>query len=437
MPQHPADTYTILAVDDDRDALELVRTQFERRGYRVLTAQSAEEALDIFLASEVHLLLIDYVMPGMDGAQLVRAIRGFDPLIQIIIQTAHSADRPSQQVLDELEIQGYHDKAEGPQRLMAWVTVCLRAHRLIRQLGERERVQRELLSNLSHEFRAPLNIVLGYASLLLEQTFGALPPAACAPLRAVEQNARELSDVVDNVLEHTRLEAGIAEVSLGGVDIGPLLGEIERLGGTLLQQKPVSLAVHVDPELPIVESDAQKLRTILRNLFSNAVKFTRQGAIDVRAVRRADDLVITVRDTGVGIGKPQLDALFEPFRQGDGSSTRRHGGLGIGLALSRKYARLLGGDLTVESELERGTTVTLVIPGVSGVTSLAVQRQPRSSSCAGAPPPAITAHGVPDSINTWLGDTAWWPPTLGAFSISASLRWAFAALERLNPTGTA
>jgi signal transduction histidine kinase len=415
MSEPSRDAYTILVVDDDQDALVLTASQFERQGHRVLTAASADEAINVVLESEVHLAIVDYVMPGMDGAELVRAIREFDPFIQIVIQTAHAATRPSQQTLDELDIQGFHDKSEGPQRLMAWVTVCLRACRLIRRLRERERTQRELLSNLSHEFRAPLNVVHGYASLLLEQAFGAFSPAALAPLRAIERGVRELSDVIDNVLEHTCLEAGTAELSLGCVDIGPLLGELERLGGALLQHKPVSLSVYVDPELPIVESDAAKLRTILRNLFSNAVKFTPQGVIEVRAIRRSTDLVISVRDTGIGIAKAQVDILFEPFRQGDGSSTRRHGGLGLGLALSRQYARLLGGDLTVESEPGRGTTFTLTVPGVAGVTSLApsapnrVDTPPRATFHLASPAFPGASALQPGVLPRWLGDVASWP----------------------------
>jgi signal transduction histidine kinase len=407
------DRYTILVVDDEPDALTLAETQLARLGHTILLASSAEEALNLFLGNEVHLLLVDYVMPGMDGAQLVRAIRGFDPFIQIVIQTAHAAQRPSQAVLDELDIQGYHDKADGVQRLTAWVTVCLRACRLIRRLRESERTQRELLSNLSHEFRTPLNVAHGYANLLLEGAFGGLPTAAQGALRAVEENVRGLSAVVDNVLEHTRMNAGAAELSLGGVDIAPILAELERLAGPLLQDKPVSFSVHADPELPVIESDAQKLRTILRNLLSNAVKFTRRGTIDVRVSHVGDDVVIAVRDSGIGIAAAQLESLFEPFRQGDGSSTREYGGLGIGLALSRQYARLLGGDLTVESTLGMGSSFTLTIPAVVGISTL------------GTPVPA--PHTVAsDAVDAPADPTALpWP--------SAVVGWAMHYLERFLP----
>jgi len=410
------DRYTILVVDDDPDALTLAETQLARLGHRVLLAHSSDEALSLFLANEVHLLLVDYVMPGMDGPQLVRAIRGFDPFIQIVIQTAHAAARPSQQVLDELDIQGFHDKSDGVQRLAAWVTVCLRACRLIRRLRERERSQHELLSNLSHEFRTPLNIVHGYVQLLLDDAFGAVPAAAQNALRALEQNVRELADVIDNVLDHTRLQAA-AELSLGGVDVTPLLSELERLAGPLLRDKPVTFAVHAEPELPVIESDAQKLRTILRNLLSNAVKFTREGAIDVRVRHTGDAVVIAVSDSGIGIAATQLESLFDPYRQGDGSSTREHGGLGIGLALSRQYARLLGGDLTVESTLGAGSTFTLTIPAVPGIRTL--------DTPAAAPPPPRPQAVSPGNGSTDLLDPAW---------SSAVVGWAMHVLERFLPT---
>ena len=410
------DRYTILVVDDDPDALTLAETQLARLGHRVLLAHSSDEALSLFLANEVHLLLVDYVMPGMDGPQLVRAIRGFDPFIQIVIQTAHAAARPSQQVLDELDIQGFHDKSDGVQRLAAWVTVCLRACRLIRRLRERERSQHELLSNLSHEFRTPLNIAHGYVQLLLDDAFGAVPAAAQNALRALEQNVRELADVIDNVLDHTRLQAA-AELSLGGVDVTPLLAELARLAGPLLRDKPVTFAVHAEPELPVIESDAQKLRTILRNLLSNAVKFTHEGAIDVRVRHTGDAVVIAVSDSGIGIAATQLESLFDPYRQGDGSSTREHGGLGIGLALSRQYARLLGGDLTVESTLGAGSTFTLTIPAVPGIRTL--------DTPAAAPPPPRPQAVSPGNGSTDLLDPAW---------SSAVVGWAMHVLERFLPT---
>jgi signal transduction histidine kinase len=366
----PRETYTILVVDDERDVLIQLHAYLTRHGHRVLTAASGEEALQTFLTNDVHLLIVDYVMPGVDGAQLVRAIRGIDPFVQIVIQTGHARQRPPQTVLDDLDIQGYHDKTDGLQKLMSWVTVCLRAYRLIRRLQEREKAQREFITNLSHEFRTPLSVVHGYVSLILDRAFGAFPQSADEPLRAIEKNVRGLGSIIENVVAHARLEAGADEVMIGCVDIGPLAYEMERLGRRLIDHKPITLSVRVDHDLPIVQSDGPKLRMILQNLLANAAKFTNEGEIEMAVVRRGQDIDITVRDTGIGIAAEHLPAVFEPFRQVDGSSTRRHGGLGIGLAVARQYARLIGGDLTAESALGVGSTFTLALPGVPGLASV-------------------------------------------------------------------
>jgi hypothetical protein len=143
------------------------------------------------------------------------------------------------------------------------------------------------------------------------------------------------------------------------------------------------------------------------------VKFTREGTIDVRVSHVGDDLVIAVRDSGIGIAATQLESLFDPFRQGDGSSTREYGGLGIGLALSRQYARLLGGDLTVESTLGTGSTFTLRIPAVLGVSTL------------GTPVPVARALGA-DAV-----DAPGHPVALPW--ASAVVGWAMQALERVLP----
>jgi len=186
----------------------------------------------------------------------------------------------------------------------------------------------------------------------------------------------------------------------------------------LLRDKPVTFAVHAEPELPVIESDAQKLRTILRNLLSNAVKYTREGAIDVRVRHTGDDVVIAVSDSGIGIPGTQLESLFDPYRQGDGSSTREHGGLGIGLALSRQYARLLGGDLTVESTLGAGSTFTLTIPAVPGIRTLDAPASPPA-------PPHRPERAAAVNGSTDLPALPWSAGVVG---------WAMDVLGRFLPT---
>jgi signal transduction histidine kinase len=138
--------------------------------------------------------------------------------------------------------------------------------------------------------------------------------------------------------------------------------EVTRLAGVLTEDGEVKFVTEIDPDVTRLRTDGSKLRTILRNLVVNAVKFTGQGTVTFRLVRRDDQVRLEVQDTGPGIGRDDLERIFEPFRQLDGSSTRRHGGVGLGLALARKQARLLGGDLEVQSEPGVGSTFALVLP---------------------------------------------------------------------------
>jgi signal transduction histidine kinase len=356
---------TILVVDDDEAILQSLRTLLEQEGHRVLTAQSGTEALEIMKTNELHLLLVDYFMPRMNGAELIEEIRRFDPMVQIVLQTGYSGEKPPREMLAALDIQGYHDKGRGPADLLLWVDVALKAHRTLKRLEERERLQAELVANVSHELRTPLNVIGGYTELLAEGEFGALQPDAMDVLARVKEACQELSDLVSDFLRYARVEAGVEVVGYAPVEVERLAAEMERLARVLLREESaVTVRVELDDAPSRVVSDPVKLRTVLRNLVNNAAKFTASGAIVVRFSGAAEDgLVVTVRDTGPGIAPENLEIIFEPFRQIDGSATRKHGGIGLGLALSRKLARLLGGDITVESELGFGSTFTLTLPG--------------------------------------------------------------------------
>lgn len=359
--------HVILVVDDDESILHSVRALLEREGHQVLTAQSGEAALEIIKSTELHLLLVDYFMPRMTGAELIEEIRRFDPLVQIVLQTGYAGEKPPREMLAALDIQGYHDKGRGPGDLLIWVDVALKAHRTLKRLEDRERLQAELVANVSHEFRTPLNVIGGYAELLADGEFGALEPAAVEVLGRVKDACQELSDLVSDFLRYARVQAGVEGAGREWIDVRQLAGEMERLARVLLREEgSVAVRVRVQDGLLHVSSDPVKLRTILRNLVTNAAKFTATGEIAVCFGRGAPGgLEVRVTDTGTGIARDHLDVIFEPFRQIDGSTTRAHGGIGLGLALSRKLAHILGGTLEVESTLGAGSAFTLALPRVA------------------------------------------------------------------------
>ena len=353
---------TILVVDDQVETLTSVRMLLEREGHRVLTADSGAGALTLLASEPVHLMLVDYFMPVMNGEELIRHVRAQDSLVQIVLQTGYAGEKPPRDMLRRLAIQGYHDKSDGPERLLLWVDVALKAHDQLAQLHIAERLKTELLANVSHEFRTPLNVIVGYLDLLRDGTFGICPPAAVPVFDKVLGNAAYLLELVEEFLDLSKLEAGAMVMRREAVDVGMFLRELGESFALLIRSRPVEFRVDVPDDLPAVAADGSKLRVVIQNLLSNAEKFTERGHIELSAVALdGGQVAIRVRDTGPGIAPEHHEAIFEIFRQlrpHDGQTK----GVGLGLALARRFARMMAGDITVESVVGSGTVFTVALP---------------------------------------------------------------------------
>jgi signal transduction histidine kinase/DNA-binding response OmpR family regulator len=232
----------------------------------------------------------------------------------------------------------------------------------------------QFLANMSHELRTPLNAILGYAMLLSEDAIEAKNEPVVADLDRIQQAGRHLLSLINEILDLSKIEAGKATLDRTVVDINALVRSAAITYDADTKRNGNSFTVDVDPEIGIMIGDEAKIRQCLTNLLSNAFKFTSNGtvALDVRIVEAAgkSDVVFTVNDSGIGIAADQMDTLFEPFRQGDGSSSRKFGGTGLGLAIARRLARMMLGDLTVESIVGKGTVFTLAVPLNAGTTSI-------------------------------------------------------------------
>lgn len=365
MPRLPASARsgsTILVVDDQDDALEAASVLLEGEGHEVLRCSTGQAALAVLAEHDVHLVLVDYCMPTMSGEELIQTIRARDRYVQIVLQTGYAGPRPPRQLLVELDIQGYHNKGDGPDALLMWVDVGLKEQRLIHELRERERVQAELVANVSHEFRTPLNIISGYAEMLLDAEFTPLPTVARTTIESIARTNRTLGELVDNFLQYARVDAGLATACADVNVTRELVRELEAFGSVLLKGPDVRFEAVVQSVPETFVTDAVKLRTILRNLIVNASKFTERGVVALNMAETASALVFRISDTGPGIAADKLETVFEPFCQLDGSSTRNRGGVGLGLALSHRLARVLGGRLHLESTVGVGSTFTLTIP---------------------------------------------------------------------------
>lgn len=224
------------------------------------------------------------------------------------------------------------------------------------------RAKSDFLATMSHELRTPLNAIIGYSDLLLESEFG--PPTAeqMDVLQHVQRNALELLDLVNAVLDLNRMEAGQMRVELQPVQVADVVREIEEETRLLHERSGLSFVCIVRNNLPVLHTDRRKLKVVLHNLISNATRFTPQGEVSVVASGRTGGVEISVSDTGIGIPGTAFDTIFEPFRQLDSSSTRRYSGAGLGLHIVKRFLALLGGTISVDSEVGRGSTFLVWVP---------------------------------------------------------------------------
>ena len=228
-------------------------------------------------------------------------------------------------------------------------------------LEDARRVKDEFLTNISHELRTPLTAVLGYVSLLVEGFSGPLTETQHGSLRQVKHASERLVSLIDDLLELTTLKRGGLELRLDSFDPREPLREAVQAGPG--PRDGVTFAV-AEPsgDLPSMRSDRKKIVKALVSVLENAYKFTVGGDVRVSLALVNGEAVYRVRDTGIGIAPELQQAVFDEFRQADGSATRRYGGSGLGLSLARRLARLLGGDLELESEPDVGSTFTLRLP---------------------------------------------------------------------------
>jgi signal transduction histidine kinase len=360
----PTAARTVVVLDAVPSTLNPARDLLGRSGYRVLAASSPADALATLSQDAVHVLVVD-AATGLDLVAFARQVRAHDPLVQIVVRAPASEALRARTATTP--ILAWHDSDAPLAQLVPWVDAAQRTYEQVAHLHVKERLKSEFLANVSHEFRTPLNVILGYMELLREGTFGACPTEAEGVFGKVVGNAAYLLDLIEELLDLARLESGKATFDAEPLALGPFLNELAELSALLVRDKPIRFVADIPSDLPFVTAEAAKLRVVVQNLIANATKYTVAGEVRLAAARHGHDrIAIAVQDTGPGIPSEHHEAIFDVFQRL--RTQEEHAkGVGLGLALARRFARMMGGDITLQSAVGVGSTFTVVLPTVGEV----------------------------------------------------------------------
>lgn len=374
----------VLVVDDDEVDRLTVRRGLAQSGLvaTIREARTADEAFGL-LASPIDCIFLDYNMPGTDGMQALRRIKSAVPTVPVVMLTGQGDEQVAVALMKAGAVDYVPKGAATPERLAASVRYALELRRAneqtrevferLRETAEAERAARaeaeqanrakaDFLARMSHDLRTPLNAIGGFTDLVLMGVHGPVTDEQRESLERVQRAQKHLLALINDILGFARLEAGQVELSIGPVEVEPVLQEVRQLMEPQATAKGLTIMWIVGPREARVNADKQRLKQILINLASNAVKFTETGTVTLGWDIAGSSVTMRVTDTGPGIAADKIGTIFDPFVQVGDSKVARNEGVGLGLAISRELTRLMGGTLSVQSSAGAGATFLLEFP---------------------------------------------------------------------------
>ena len=392
-----APTGEILIVDDDEIVRMIMRAELEEAGFSVRDAADGVQALEHCRERLPDLLVVDVMMPRMDGYELCRELRArpewaFVPILMatglddgVSVSKAYEAgatdfiSKPLQWVILKQRIRYMLRSARAFDVLRQNQDHLIQAKEAAEAAN---RAKTEFLSIMSHELRTPLNAVIGLSTMMLEQAFGALSGQYLQYAKAICGSGRHLLAMINDILDLARAEAGELTLTGGDLEISDVVRSADAVIRPLADKAGIEFTADVETGLPMVHGDAIQLERVLVHLLGNAVKFTRNGGSARLTVGLDADggLGLKVEDTGIGIPEDRLRAALAPFGQADSRATRNFEGAGLGLPLSRRLVELHGGTLELTSQPGRGTVVAVRFPASLFAANDGVSEQRRKAA---------------------------------------------------------
>ena len=370
---------SILVVDDDPVVRSLMRATLKTDGFTVFEAADGEEGCRLFDEHRHDLLLVDLIMPRMDGYELCRSLRSRQESAYVPIVVATSLeDVPSIAKAYDAGATDFIPKPINWLVLNHRVRYILRASRAFEELRRNQdrliaakevaeaanRAKSEFLANMSHELRTPLNAIIGFSGMMSDRIFGPLDQKYAEYASIIGDSGRHLLAIISDILDVAKADADRMMLAEERVDIEHVVELSSKIVEDMARRADIRFVTEVEDELPPVNADPAKLTQILVNLLSNAVKFTGPGGkVRLNVERREHHgLIFRVEDTGIGMSPEQIPIALEPFGQISNSMTRNHDGVGLGLPLTKRLIELHGGTIDLASAPGKGTIASIHLP---------------------------------------------------------------------------
>jgi len=390
--------HTVLVVDDHKVNLILLSRILEEEGYTVITGNNSRDALQHLHNQSPDIILLDVMMPGMDGFSLCRKLKKDKKFsdIPIIFLTSRSQ---KEDIVEGFNAGGndYITKPFNRQELLARVRnhlhlydTLLENKRLIRLSDEASHSKTEFLASMSHEIRTPLNSIIGMAEVLSD-----------TPLSDEQRNyvhifrsaGESLLEIINDILDLSKIEAGQTDLEAIDFHLPSLLDSVLSILSVRAVEQNTHLSVHIHEDVPDgICGDPTRLRQILINLVGNGLKFTENGTVTINVARDSKSkLLFSIKDTGIGIPVEKQELIFNSFTQADSLTTRKYGGTGLGLTICQKLTKIMKGKIWLESVPGQGSTFFFTCsfrPALSDPKP-AVERSPLPASCNILPPARI------------------------------------------------
>jgi signal transduction histidine kinase/DNA-binding response OmpR family regulator len=345
-------------------------------GYALYNAASVE--LDALLASRIERFevrrVVVIVITLIALATTLYLFVGFYLAVQ---KTIRSLDQASQRMIKGANNAAFQIEArdELAQVALAFNNIATELMLARDQAMEANRAKSSFLANMSHELRTPLNAIIGYSELIEEEMSEEGSDEFIPDLKKIQTAATHLLALINDILDLSKIEAGKMELFLENVEVPQMVADVVSTITPMVEKNGNRLEVTSADAMPTMHTDLTKLRQILFNLLSNASKFTEKGLISLDVKHQGAQIVFTVRDTGIGMSPLQLQRLFADFSQADSSTTRKYGGTGLGLSISRRFAQMLGGDISVTSEQGTGSTFIVTLPVKTSTTAESLPKE--------------------------------------------------------------